>query len=157
MALEEDQDFNTLQWEVSVTLSSNQPVIGSEIIITETKLVNSYHTIGSLPPPSHSFVYTWFLLFSCSNFIFFFRSFPPLFSLSLIISLKTMCLYVYMFLMRNSLFGCGDKKKKKRKRKWNIERLVSAIRQTWVDSWNQMDHQHFLFVCLSVFLLFCFV
>ncbi|KAK4559716.1 hypothetical protein RGQ29_008777 [Quercus rubra] len=60
MALEEDQDFNTLQWEVSVTLSSNQPVIGSEIIITETKLVNSYHTIGSLPPPSHSFVYTWY-------------------------------------------------------------------------------------------------
>ncbi|KAM4075121.1 hypothetical protein ACJW30_10G145400 [Castanea mollissima] len=59
MALEEDQDSNTWQWEVSVTLSSNQPVIGTEIITTETKLVNSYHTIGA-PPPSHSFVYTWY-------------------------------------------------------------------------------------------------
>nr|XP_023918896.1 carbon catabolite repressor protein 4 homolog 1-like isoform X2 [Quercus suber]POF02336.1 carbon catabolite repressor protein 4 like 2 [Quercus suber] len=60
MALEDEQDANTLQWEVSVTLSSNQPVIGSEIFTTETKLVNSYHTIGSLPPPPHSFVYTWY-------------------------------------------------------------------------------------------------
>ncbi|KAK7854786.1 hypothetical protein CFP56_030589 [Quercus suber] len=54
MALEKDQDSNTLQWEVSVTLSTNQPVIGSKISITETKLVSSYHTIGS-PPPPHSF------------------------------------------------------------------------------------------------------
>ncbi|KAL4604113.1 hypothetical protein ACB092_10G170200 [Castanea dentata] len=60
MALEEDQDSNTSQWEVSVTLSSNQPVIGTEIITTETKLVNSYHTIGAPPPPPHSFVYTWY-------------------------------------------------------------------------------------------------
>ncbi|XP_075641793.1 carbon catabolite repressor protein 4 homolog 1-like isoform X3 [Castanea sativa] len=59
MALEEDQDSKTSQWEVSVTLSSNQPVIGTEIITTETKLVNSYHTIGA-PPPPHSFVYTWY-------------------------------------------------------------------------------------------------
>ncbi|KAL4604122.1 hypothetical protein ACB092_10G170300 [Castanea dentata] len=59
MALEKDQDSNTLQWEVSVTLSSNQPVIGSKIFTTETKLVNSYHTTGS-PPPPHSFVYTWY-------------------------------------------------------------------------------------------------
>ncbi|KAM3736234.1 hypothetical protein ACB098_10G146800 [Castanea mollissima] len=59
MALEEDQDSNTWQWEVSVTLSSNQPVIGTEIITTKTKLVNSCHTIGA-PPPSHSFVYTWY-------------------------------------------------------------------------------------------------
>ncbi|KAM3736235.1 hypothetical protein ACB098_10G146900 [Castanea mollissima] len=60
MALEKDQDSNTLQWEVSVTLSSSQPVIGSKIFTTETKLVNSYHTTGSPPPPPHSFVYTWY-------------------------------------------------------------------------------------------------
>ncbi|XP_075639811.1 carbon catabolite repressor protein 4 homolog 1-like [Castanea sativa] len=60
MALEKDQDSNTLRWEVSVTLSSNQPVIGSKIFTTETKLVNSYHTTGSPPPPPHSFVYTWY-------------------------------------------------------------------------------------------------
>ncbi|KAF3944038.1 hypothetical protein CMV_029455 [Castanea mollissima] len=60
MALEKDQDSNALRWEVSVTLSSNQPVIGSKIFTTETKLVNSYHTTGSPPPPPHSFVYTWY-------------------------------------------------------------------------------------------------
>ncbi|KAK4559721.1 hypothetical protein RGQ29_008778 [Quercus rubra] len=59
MALEKDKDSNTLQWEVSVTLSTNQPVIGSKIFITETKLVNSYHTTGS-PLPPHSFVHSWY-------------------------------------------------------------------------------------------------
>ena len=79
------------------------------------------------------------------------------------VSLKTMCLYNLHVPVCVTLCLVAETKTRKRKRKWYIERLVSGIRQTWVDSWNQMGYQHFLFVlvflfvCLSVFVLFCLV